>query len=212
MIKRNKTFLLIIVVLIVILFLNSCGPPQAEIDATTTKAAAALFSTQTAEAPTSMPTSTNTPTPNPPTASPTSIPPTAPPTPTVEPLPGLVPEGIVITFTKKEECTVSGPTELPAGEYTYVLRDLSGVRHTIYISYLLDGKTYQDLVDMQGKPGRYWPKPDWVVYAKITDGWRNESRNELYLTFSLEEGEHAAVYLGSTQPVSLWFCAPIWVK
>jgi len=126
-------------------------------------------------------------------------------------LPGAIPEGIVVTFSKTGECTVSGPTELPPGEYTYVLRDLSSVRHALIISYLLEGKTFQDLLDMQVVPGRYWPKPDWVVYANAIDGWRNESRNELYTVFSLEKGEHF-VYLESTVPISLWFCAPLTVR
>jgi hypothetical protein len=123
----------------------------------------------------------------------------------------LVPEGIVVTFSeKKGECTVSGPTELPPGEYTYVYRNPSvGI---IHIAYLLEGKTIEDLLRMQGKPGRYWPKPDWVAYAKMIDGWRNESRNERYTTFSFEEGE-LVVYIDKYGlPPGLWFCAPLRVK
>ncbi|MCK5633688.1 MAG: hypothetical protein KAI06_01305 [Anaerolineales bacterium] len=181
-----------------ILFVTACATSQP-------------LPTATSIPPTQMPQPTYTPTPIPPTATSTSIPPTAPPTPTLGPLPGSIPEGIVITFTKKEECTVSGPTELPPGEYTFVLRDLSDTNQRLYLSYYIDGKTNQTVLDKQVVPGRWYPKPDWIVYAKMIEEWRNESRNEKYFTYSLEEGEHG-VLLGSSSPISLWVCDPIWVR
>lgn len=212
MLNCKKTLLSISVGLVAILLLNSCGPSQVELDATATKAAAAMFATQTAEAPTSMPTSTNTPTPNPPTASPTSIPPTAPPTPTIEPLPGLVPEGIIATFTKKEECTISGPTELPTGEYTFVLRTLGELKGILYVSYLIDGKTSQDLLNLEMESGHYWHGAMKIlVVADVKDGWRNESRNERYVIYLLEEGEHL-VYRETSNPHVQWYCGLIWEK
>jgi hypothetical protein len=68
----------------------------------------------------------------------------------------------------------------------------------------------QTLVDMQGKPGRYWPKPDWVEYADVLDGWKNESKTVYFATYTLEEGE-LVIYTGGLSPVSLWFCAPLTV-
>lgn len=71
--------LFVLPVLLISLLLSSCGPSQAEVDATMTQAAANIFATQTAQAPTITPTATA-------TATPTDTPtPTLTPTPT----PGL---------------------------------------------------------------------------------------------------------------------------
>ena len=207
MISRMMTSLLF-VCLVVIILLSACGPSQAEIDASPTRTAATMFATQTAEPPTSIPATmfaAQT------AEAPTSIPATALPTPTLEPLPGAMPEGIVINYTENVGCTVSGPSELPTGEYTFFVR--SEIFPTIYLAYLIDGGTFQDLLDIQVRPGRYWPKPDWVVYAEIVDEWRNDARNERYSTYSLVEGE-IVVYLGKNinRVAYLWFCAPISIK
>ena len=100
-----------------------------------------------------------------PAATPTPIPQTATPTPPSGPLPGFVAEGIEVTFDGIE-CTVSGPTELPIGEHSFVLKDLSGQNQVLYVSYLLDGKTFQDFLDEQpNEPDVYLPKPSWVIHT-----------------------------------------------
>ena len=132
-----------------------------------------------------------------PAATPTPIPPTA----TLTPVPP-----IEVTFDGTE-CTVSGPTELPTGDHKFVLKDLSEQNQVLYVSLLLDGKTYQDLLDLQSEPGEYYPKPSWVVHTK--GGMRRNAKGEHVWTYSLDiEGEHA-IYLGSAFPHSLWFCAPL---
>ncbi len=106
--KCERTLLSIFGVL-AILFLSVCGPSHAELAATATQVAAAIFATQTAEAPTttSTPTATQTDTPIP-TATNTSIPtetftPTTTSTPTPETIAGpdrpkflLVPSGYLL--------------------------------------------------------------------------------------------------------------------
>ena len=80
----------------------------------------------------------------------------------------------------------------------------------MFVGYFTnDDESFQTLLDRQVVPGRYWKKPDWYVFVERTDGWENESRNEVYNTFSLEHGENVVSLLGTG---SLWFCAPIWVK
>ena len=140
--------------------------------------------------------------PIPPTPTSTSLPT---PTPTPTSLP--TPTPIVVTFDGNE-CTVSGPTELPTGEHSFLLKDLSGQRQVLYVGHLLDGKTFQDLLDRQSEPGEYVPKVSWVIHAgKI--GTERIAEGELVYTFSLnKEGEHA-IYLGAADPLSLWFCAPL---
>jgi hypothetical protein len=180
----TKRFNLGFVLMLYCILLPACGPSPEELAATS--------AAETAAAATSTFTIT-------PTTTLTSIPPTATSTPSYGPLPGLIPKGIILTFTG-DECTGSGPIEVKPGEYTIVLRNLTEKSNSIYVAYLLEGKTYQDLVKAQGKP-------DWVVYADMIDGWRDEGNNERFLTVSLEEGEHA-LYIGSNKP-SLWFCAPL---
>jgi hypothetical protein len=106
----------------------------------------------------------------------------------------------------EEECTVLGPTEVPAGDVTFVLRDLSGTNQNMYVVYYTEGDSHQKLVDAQGPPGRWWPIPDWLDYAKVTSVVENEGRNEEYWTLSLEAGEHS-ITLGSSGPPRLWLCA-----
>lgn len=73
--NRDKTLLSILGLLLTISLLSACGPSQAELDATASQAAAVMFATQTAEAPTSTPIPTSTPTPTKiPTATPTPQP------------------------------------------------------------------------------------------------------------------------------------------
>jgi hypothetical protein len=213
MMNRKMTLSSILVGLVAILFLNSCGPSQVEIDSTNTKAAAEMFATQTAEAPTSTPIPTNTPTSIPPTASPTSIPPTA----TLEPLPGLIPEGIVVTFSTREKCNISSPTELPAGEYAFILNEVgdysTGSVHHLTVSYLSDGNTTQDLLKHpKVGDGKNWGNAlELLVDAKALDAWRNESRSEIYYIYSLEEGEHVVLRF-IQMPQTFWYCGTILVK
>lgn len=61
--------------LLIVLFLNACGPSQADLEATTTQVAAEIYATQTAGAPTITLTATGTPTITPtPTSTPTATP------------------------------------------------------------------------------------------------------------------------------------------
>jgi len=114
---------------------------------------------------------------------------------------------IEVTFDGNE-CTVSGPTELPTGDHSFVLKDLSEQYQALYVSRLLNGKTYQGLLDLQSEPGEYYPQPSWVVH-KGSKGMRRNAKGEKVYTFSLDkEGKHA-IYIGSSSPLSLWFCAPL---
>lgn len=144
-----------------------------------------------------------TPTLIPPTATPTPIPPTA--TPTLGPLPGSVFE---VTFDGNE-CTVSGPTELPTGDHSFVWKDLSEENIDLWVARLLDDKTFQDLLDLQSEPGEYYPQPSWTVHpTQLGRAWNESIGGEVY-TFSLNiEGEYVTL-VGGYSPLSLWFCAPL---
>lgn len=152
-------------------------------------------------------------TPIPPTAIPSPIPPTATPTPTSEPLPGSVPEEIEVTFDGNE-CTVSGPTELPIGEHSFILNDLSEMNAELWVLRLRDGKTFQYLLDEQGErggPGVWWPKPSWVVHARHTGGpLKNANGGEVWTYLADIEGDYV-IMVGEYTPASkrIWFCPPL---
>jgi len=134
-------------------------------------------------------------------AAPTPVPATA----TLPPIPE-----IEITYDGNE-CTVSGPTELPTGWHSFVIYDLSELDVALYVSRLTDGKTFKDLLDEQGEPGRYWLKPSWVIHASQPGVAWNKPDGGLVHTYNLtKEGEHA-IYIGGYTPMSIWFCAPFQV-
>jgi len=128
-----------------------------------------------------------------------------PPTPTSTSLP--TPTPIVVTFDGNE-CTVSGPTELPTGEHSFLVKDLSGQGQYLYVSRLLDGKTFQDLLDLQSEPGEYVPKPSWVIWQGRRPTERIAEGEHLYTFVLNKEGEHS-IELYVSSPRSLWFCAPL---
>ena len=74
----------------------------------------------------------------------------------------------IFTATQAEDgCTVSGPTEVPAGQtYYFIVKNPYPLQADLYVSRLTDGKTFPDLLEPQTSPGAYYPKPSWVVYAK----------------------------------------------
>ena len=149
-------------------------------------------------------------TPIPPTAIPSPIPPTATPTPTSEPVPGSVPEEIEVTFDGNE-CTVSGPTELPMGDHSFVLNDLSEMNAELWVLRLLDGKTFQDLLDERGEPGMWWPQPGWVGYARHAGGpLKNANGGEVWTYLVDIEGDYV-IMVGEYTPASkrIWFCPPL---
>jgi hypothetical protein len=196
---KKRSILGLILILLSIIF-TACGPSPEELTATAAAAATSTFTITT------VPSAT----PIPPSATPTSIP-TKPPTPTMEPLPGSMPEGILVTF--KYKCDFSGPTELSPGEYTFILIDDGKVNGSLYVTNLIPGKTTQDLLNHPNmKDGTWWSAAlDILEDTKIVDAWRNESRGELYFTYYLKQGEHV-LYRGSTNPHFQWYCGSISVK
>ncbi len=119
----------------------------------------------------------------------------------IPPTPSLH-QPIEVTFDGNE-CTVSGPTEIPTGNYPFVWNDLSEQQNTdFWVSRLLDGKTFQDLLDLQSEPGEYFPKPSWVVHSP---GYYSFTA-EVWVIILDEVGEHA-IYLGGKNPLSIWHCA-----
>ena len=131
------------------------------------------------------------------------------PTPTSEPLPETVAE-FEVTFDGND-CTVTGPTELPAGEHTFIFIDRSDMRGELWLVYLDDGKTFQNHLDLQSKPGEWYPKPSWAHYdLRVSlESEELEDRRVDSSTWRLDRvGEHT-ILCYVPYPQKLWFVAPI---
>jgi hypothetical protein len=119
-------------------------------------------------------------------------------------------EGIEITF-HGEACEVDAPDRLLVGEYHFTLNDQSQLTSAqLYVARITEGHSYADLLTPQIKPGEYYPKPDWLIYAKKI-GSIDPSTGQRSYDVTLEPGEHA-VYVYGFQPTGeqwLWFCVPI---
>jgi hypothetical protein len=189
-------------IVVVLLSISACTPSQ---DAATSTP---MLST---EEPTSTSIPTSTETSAPPTPTFTLIPPT----PTSGILPGLIPEGIEVTFSRSLICEISGPTEYPSGEYTFVLRDQTDKPRNIRLSNVIEGLTTEDFLNHPlRKDGNYWAGAlDLLEDAKLTDAGRNEARNEFYYTYTLEAGEYLVIRWTQTKGEHFfWYCGSIFVE
>ena len=106
------------------------------------------------------------------------------------------------------ECTVTGPTELPVGNHSFALIDLSDQEVVLDVIILLEGKTLQDALDEQGEPGRWWQRPDWAVHASQWMGPPkiDENGREVWTYVLDKEGDY--IIIVGTYPVEnmWWFC------
>jgi hypothetical protein len=105
------------------------------------------------------------------------------------------------------ECIVSGPAEVPTGEYRIVFNDTSeqpGLQ--LYVIGLDEGKTIQDLRDRQSEPGHYVPKADWAYYPPRQ--WSAADKDWEHI---LSEAGEYVIYVVSESANFLWFCSQITV-
>jgi hypothetical protein len=119
---------------------------------------------------------------------------------------------IEVTFDGNE-CTVTSPSELPAGEYTTIFTDLSDLKAEVWLVYLKDGYTIQDHLDGQSEPGVWYPKPSWMFYDKryAIDSEESNGRRVTTTTWILDRiGEHNIVCYVSS-PQMLWIEASLMI-
>ena len=132
-----------------------------------------------------------------PTPTYTSLPPThtlIPPTPSPPP--------IDVTFYG-DECSLSGPAEVPTGQYPFIWNNLSDNQSVdFWVSRIREGSTYQDILDLQDEPGQYFPKPPTIDHAP---GYFSFSE-EVWL-FMLEEPGNYYISVGASTH-SMWNCGP----
>jgi hypothetical protein len=107
-----------------------------------------------------------------------------------------------------EECTYTGPTELSMGVQKFAYKNISDREDVDLWAYrLLDGKAFQDLLDLQSEPGEYFPKVSWIVHPRKS-GEGDESNGGIVFTLDLDiEGEYILL-AGSYGPENIWICYP----
>jgi hypothetical protein len=119
---------------------------------------------------------------------------------------------IEVTYTG-EDCTVIGPTELPAGEHGFIFIDSSGLSGGLYLVRLEEGKTFQDHLDGQSEPGVWYPKPPWVFYDRqlsLESEEVNGDRVDKSIWKLDKVGEHTILCYADS-PRLLWFAAPLFI-
>ena len=159
-----------------------------------------------------------------PTLPPTDVPPTAP-DPTLPPseVPTIAPEPSPEPIIELGEvifdgtvCNATIPSELPPGKYSMVLRNLTEEDVNIWTERITEGKTYQDVLDLQDKPGDWVPEPDWTADTIELGGAKYTSDGGEVHTykFVIESEYFVGVWIYGTPdaPMRVWFCAPFLVR
>ena len=72
----------------------------------------------------------------------------------------------IVTFTGNE-CDVSGQNEIPTGNYLITVNNLSEHNLRMGVVRLTEGKTFQDMIDFQGEPGKYIPFIPFISYPRF---------------------------------------------
>ncbi len=110
-----------------------------------------------------------------------------------------------VTFDTDETCIVTGPSEIPTGDYLFSLNNQSERKVDVAVTHLIDGHTYPDLLDLQEGYGEPFIKVYWMsqpyYFTKDHEVWH----------YSLDEpGEHAIMLLQHVFE-GIWLCQPFQV-
>ena len=104
------------------------------------------------------------------------------------------------------ECVVTGPSVVPVGNHGVIWKNHTDQFFNLVVRYLHDGHTFQDLLDLQGEPGRMFPRPSWVEEIEWTIR-RDDPIGTDILTFHLNrEGNYDIHFWNSN---FLWICGPL---
>ena len=102
-------------------------------------------------------------------------------------------------------CTVSGPTEVPIGDYSFLLNNTSDSRVKLVVGQLLDGHTFQDLVDLQTEPG-----DNFMIESWMSKPFYYTKDHKIY-TVSLDEAGEHVISISVYNHVAIWLCVPFQV-
>jgi hypothetical protein len=106
-------------------------------------------------------------------------------------------------------CTVVGPTQVPAGVYSFFLTDSSSFGVEYAAIRAGDGHSYEDLVALQAAPGETFSLPPWASLAMFSFApmSRDLADNEIRLV--LDAGEYGISLLRPSPRERKWFCSGI---
>ena len=106
-----------------------------------------------------------------------------------------------------DDCLVSGPSQVTAGEYTFKFIQSKELKGELWLSNLEEGKTLQDLLDGQSEPSEWYPKPSWADYDKKIS-FEYETVNDIRViisTWSLEKvGVHTILCYLDIPEKKIW--------
>ena len=110
-----------------------------------------------------------------------------------------------VTFDSDENCIVTGPNEIPTGEYLFQLNNQSDRKVNITVTHLIDGHTYEDLFDLQDEYG----EPFVIVY------WMSQpyyfTKDHKVWHYTLDEAGEYAILVVQYVFEGKWICQPIQV-
>jgi len=110
-----------------------------------------------------------------------------------------------VTFDQNHHCVVNGPAEVPPGDYLFRLTNQSDRKVDMAVTHLIEGHTYQDLLDLQNEAGEPFIKVYWMSQPYYF------THDHQVWTYSLEEaGEHVILVL-QHMFVGSWICDPFMV-
>ena len=102
-------------------------------------------------------------------------------------------------------CTASGPTDVPIGDYSFLLINSSGRGAKLVVTQLLDGHSYQDMVDLQTEPG-----DNFMIETWMSRPFYFSKDQKVYVVALDEAGEHGIV-ISEDKHAGIWLCAPFQV-
>jgi len=109
-----------------------------------------------------------------------------------------------VTFDGND-CTVSGPTEVPIGDYSFLLNNVSGQKVLLGVTQFLDGHTFQDLIDLQTEPGDNFMIESWMSKPSYY------TKDHITWTVSLDEAGEHGILISVYNHIGIWLCAPFQV-
>lgn len=124
-------------------------------------------------------------------------------------------EQIVVTFDGNE-CTVSGPSELAVGVQPFIFINSTEKTLSFNVNQLLDGHTYQDLVDRINQQGSKldsggadtpeWFSMDVVVFVGIE---KDETTGDETISLRIKKEGDYAIYLYDALQQTIYLCGPL---
>ncbi len=110
-----------------------------------------------------------------------------------------------VTFDENHNCIISGPAKVQTGDYLISLTDQSELKIDLAVTHLIDGHTYEDLLNLQNAPGEPFIKVYWMSHPRYF------TIDHKVWTYSLDEaGQHVILILKHTFE-GIWICDPFQV-